>query len=77
MKSDDTLPSGRMKREDFVSSWPGEIVRMDSVASTQEEAKKLAENGAPEGTAIMAEEQTGGRGRMGRKWHSRAARESG
>lgn len=70
MKSDDTLPPGHMKREDFVSSWPGEIVRMDSVASTQEEAKKLAENGAPEGTAIMAEEQTGGRGRMGRKWHS-------
>ncbi|WP_052429601.1 biotin--[acetyl-CoA-carboxylase] ligase [Paenibacillus borealis] len=70
MNSDDTLPLRLMKREDFVSGWPGEIVRMDSVASTQEEAKKLAENGAPEGTAIMAEEQTGGRGRMGRKWHS-------
>lgn len=70
MNSDDTLPLHLMKREDFVSGWPGEIVRMDSVASTQEEAKKLAENGAPEGTAIMAEEQTGGRGRMGRKWHS-------
>ncbi|KAI7248598.1 hypothetical protein KC345_g11843, partial [Hortaea werneckii] len=70
MKSDDTLPLRLMKRENFVSSWPGRIERMETVTSTQEEAKKLAEGGAPEGTAIMAEEQTGGRGRMGRKWHS-------
>lgn len=50
--------------------WAGRLHRMDTVVSTQEEAKRLAESGAPEGTAVMAEEQTGGRGRMGRKWHS-------
>ncbi|WNS44527.1 biotin--[acetyl-CoA-carboxylase] ligase [Paenibacillus sp. MMS20-IR301] len=70
MKSDYPLPPGLMKRENFVSAWPGRIQRLDTVSSTQEEAKRLAENGAPEGTAVMAEEQTGGRGRMGRKWHS-------
>lgn len=70
MKSENTLPPGVLKREDFVPGWPCRIQRMDTVTSTQEEAKKLAESGAPEGTAVMAEEQTGGRGRMGRKWHS-------
>ena len=70
MKRDDILPLNVLKRESFVSSWSGRIQRMDTVTSTQEEAKKLAESGAPEGSAIIAEEQTGGRGRMGRKWHS-------
>ncbi|QUL52847.1 biotin--[acetyl-CoA-carboxylase] ligase [Paenibacillus tritici] len=70
MNNKHVQPPGALLREDFVSGWPGEIVRMDVVASTQEEAKKLAEIGAPEGTTVMAEEQTGGRGRMGRKWHS-------
>jgi len=40
------------------------------VDSTAEVIKKLAEKGAPEGTIVLAEEQTGGRGRMGRSWYS-------
>ncbi|MEC0243290.1 biotin--[acetyl-CoA-carboxylase] ligase [Paenibacillus dokdonensis] len=43
---------------------------IDSTVSTQEEAKLLAEEDAPEGTLVIAEEQTGGKGRMGRKWYS-------
>lgn len=43
---------------------------LDSTVSTQEEARELAEAGAPEGTLVIAEEQTGGKGRMGRKWFS-------
>ncbi|WP_310550097.1 biotin--[acetyl-CoA-carboxylase] ligase [Paenibacillus glufosinatiresistens] len=50
--------------------WLERLVRLDTVISTQEEARRLAESGAPEGTAVMAEEQTGGRGRQGRRWHS-------
>lgn len=38
--------------------------------STQEEVRRLAEQGAPEGTMVISEEQTRGRGRMGRKWYS-------
>lgn len=43
---------------------------LDSTVSTQEEARSLAEGGAQEGTLVIAEEQTGGKGRMGRKWFS-------
>ncbi|WP_425459225.1 biotin--[acetyl-CoA-carboxylase] ligase [Fontibacillus phaseoli] len=39
-------------------------------SSTQEEARRLAEEGAPSGTLVVAEEQTGGRGRQGKKWFS-------
>lgn len=38
------------------------------IGSTNDEAKRLAEEGAPEGTVVLAEEQTAGRGRLGRRW---------
>jgi BirA family biotin operon repressor/biotin-[acetyl-CoA-carboxylase] ligase len=41
-----------------------------SLSSTMDVAKKLAREGATEGTVVLAGEQTGGRGRMGRKWMS-------
>lgn len=40
------------------------------VDSTNGIARELAEQGAPEGTAVIAREQTGGRGRLGRPWAS-------
>ncbi|GAB4326640.1 MAG: biotin--[acetyl-CoA-carboxylase] ligase [Candidatus Zixiibacteriota bacterium] len=40
------------------------------VGSTNAAAIELAEAGAPEGTVVVAEEQTRGRGRLGRNWHS-------
>jgi len=40
--------------------------------STNTEAHSLAEKGAPAGTLVFAEEQTGGRGRQDRMWHSPA-----
>lgn len=42
----------------------------DRVGSTNTEARQLAENGAPEGLLVVAEEQTAGRGRHGRVWHT-------
>ena len=47
-----------------------QIVYKDSVDSTNELAKKMAYNGAADGTLIIAEEQTGGKGRLERSFFS-------
>lgn len=44
----------------------------DSIDSTNEEAKRQALNGAPSGSLFIAEQQTGGKGRMGRSFISPA-----
>jgi len=41
-----------------------------TIDSTQRRAHELARGGAPEGTMVIAESQTAGRGRLGRVWHS-------
>ncbi|WP_018755351.1 biotin--[acetyl-CoA-carboxylase] ligase [Paenibacillus terrigena] len=47
-----------------------QIKLLESTPSTQIIAQQMAEQGAPEGTLVIAEEQTSGRGRMGRAFHS-------
>ena len=47
-----------------------EIHYFREVDSTNEVAKKLAREGAPEGTIIIAESQSRGKGRRGKKWIS-------
>jgi BirA family biotin operon repressor/biotin-[acetyl-CoA-carboxylase] ligase len=42
----------------------------DEIESTNGEAKTLAIDGAPEGTVVIAESQSRGRGRLGRRWTS-------
>ena len=46
------------------------VSAFESVDSTNDVAGSLARDGAPDGTIVVAEEQTGGRGRLGRRWHS-------
>ncbi|CAM4319852.1 biotin--[acetyl-CoA-carboxylase] ligase [Paenibacillus xylanexedens] len=45
-------------------------VFLASTLSTQGDVLKLAEQGQAEGAVVIAEEQTGGRGRFGRQWFS-------
>ena len=51
-----------------------EIVYYPETASTNTDAKILATQGAPEGTVVIAEHQTRGRGRLGRNWYSPRSR---
>ncbi|MBK5241813.1 biotin--[acetyl-CoA-carboxylase] ligase [Clostridium sp.] len=46
------------------------IIHYESVGSTNSKAKELAEGGQEHGTVIISEEQTLGRGRLGRNWVS-------
>jgi BirA family biotin operon repressor/biotin-[acetyl-CoA-carboxylase] ligase len=48
----------------------GRVYHFPSLPSTQQAARKEAGRGAPEGTVIIADEQTAGRGRLGRAWLS-------
>ncbi|TMN23720.1 biotin--[acetyl-CoA-carboxylase] ligase [Lentibacillus cibarius] len=53
------------------TDWLGKNVIHKEVAdSTQSIAHKEALHGAPHGTVIVADEQTEGKGRMNRQWHS-------
>lgn len=47
-----------------------DIIRLDSVDSTNLEAMRQAKSGAPEGLCVVAREQTRGRGRLDRSWYS-------
>ena len=47
-----------------------EIHYFSEVDSTNNEAKKLAADGCPEGTIVVAETQVAGRGRLARGWYS-------
>ncbi|NTW05163.1 MAG: biotin--[acetyl-CoA-carboxylase] ligase, partial [Peptococcaceae bacterium] len=46
------------------------IYYFKTVQSTNQEARRLAQEGVPHGALIIAEEQTGGKGRFGRVWFS-------
>jgi len=48
------------------------ILRFDIIGSTNTEAAEQARRGADEGVCVLAYEQTAGRGRQGREWHSAA-----
>src|SRR2546429_9601146 len=48
---------------------PAPIVRFPVVESTQTTAFDLAARGAPDGTVVVADHQSAGRGRRGRSWN--------
>lgn len=46
------------------------IIRLDSTESTNRDAFRLASKGAQHGTVIITDNQTKGRGRLGKSWES-------
>jgi BirA family biotin operon repressor/biotin-[acetyl-CoA-carboxylase] ligase len=53
------------------AAFPGrELVWLDVCETTMTEAARLAQAGAPSGSAVIAERQTAGQGRYRRPWHS-------
>jgi BirA family biotin operon repressor/biotin-[acetyl-CoA-carboxylase] ligase len=47
-----------------------DVLHYDSIGSTNDEALRLAREGAAHGTVVHADEQTAGRGRLARHWQS-------
>ncbi len=45
-----------------------QIIFYDCIGSTNDAAKQIADAGEPAGTVVIADEQTAGRGRLGRAW---------
>lgn len=46
------------------------VLHLTSVSSTMDAARREAEDGAPHGLIVVADEQTSGQGRRGRRWVS-------
>ena len=68
------LSMGHLTDRTEGSRFGGSYRYYDEIESTNVEAKSLAGSGAPEGTVVIAEAQTAGRGRLGRRWTSPAGK---
>lgn len=66
----DVLLSEEIKSHLKTKVLGNKILHFDTIDSTNNEVKRLAEQGAEEGLIVIAEEQTAGRGRRGRTWSS-------
>ena len=54
----------------FTKQRKGQLICYESTDSTNDRLKELAQNGASAGTVVIANEQTAGKGRMGRVFQS-------
>lgn len=74
LKEDATRVFGRTELESRIKTdrMGQTLYYYDSIDSTNIQAKRLAEEGAPDGTVIAADQQSAGRGRRGRGWASPA-----
>lgn len=70
VKEPDTLDANALEIEMGSKRFGNKVHHFDSIDSTNTMAKKMAAEGATEGTIIISEEQIGGRGRLGRNWVS-------
>ncbi len=64
------LVSATLRRGLFTRIVGKRLLFFQELTSTMDEAARQAESGADEGTVVIAENQTSGRGRQGRNWVS-------
>ncbi|MBI3547701.1 MAG: biotin--[acetyl-CoA-carboxylase] ligase [Elusimicrobia bacterium] len=55
---------------ELLPDWEAPVVHLTSAESTQDLAREMAEKRCPEWTLVIADKQSHGRGRLGRKWGS-------
>ncbi len=65
---DDPISAAAIERDLKTRVIGRRVVYHARVRSTNDIARQLAEAGEPEGTLVIADEQTAGRGRLGRTW---------
>jgi BirA family biotin operon repressor/biotin-[acetyl-CoA-carboxylase] ligase len=70
MKIPDILVPSLIRPEVGENEIGHRILHFFRTGSTNDVALKLAARGEPHGTVVVAEEQTAGRGRLGRSWYS-------
>jgi BirA family biotin operon repressor/biotin-[acetyl-CoA-carboxylase] ligase len=69
---DDERLAAALDRSSRSGAGWGPIAVLPSTGSTNADAADQVREGAPEGFTVVADEQTGGRGRLGRAWESPA-----
>lgn len=62
--------NNKIRVEELKDQGISKIIYYETIESTNKIAKERAKKGAPDGTIIIAEEQTAGKGRLGREWYS-------
>ncbi len=70
LRSPDVITEEELRKYLSEELWPGPIFCHASLDSTNEEAKRQAAKGAPDGSLYVADQQTAGKGRRGRQWIS-------
>jgi len=72
LSTPDLLLANNIKSLLRTGSFGRVIYSFQSLKSTNDTAKKMAQRGAKEGTLVIGEKQTKGKGRLGRRWDSPA-----
>ena len=67
-----SLDAARLARRLAGASWISRLVVLDTVDSTNDDARRRTIGGAPSGLVVVADHQSAGRGRRGRAWDSPA-----
>jgi len=70
LSSPDTLGAEEIGLQLNTALMGKRLINLATTASTNSEAFRLAEEGADEGTVVTADEQSKGKGRLGRTWSS-------
>ncbi len=69
----DLLLAGEIEKGLNCQHLAGSLICLAEIDSTNARTRQLAEEGAPDGTVVIADRQSAGRGRLGRRWESPSA----